>query len=80
MLHGLSIDITLDKLDAEKDQGRNQNGCDNGDESPDLRPISFSYAARNSIVWNEFEVLQILRKRRVCFSFGSRFLLYTSFK
>ncbi|XP_046859007.1 eIF-2-alpha kinase GCN2-like [Xenia sp. Carnegie-2017] len=62
MSHGLSNNITLDKLDAEKDQGRNQNGCDNGDESPDLRPISFSYAARNSIVWNEFEVLQILRK------------------
>ena len=60
MQHGLSNNITLDNLDAEKDHGRNQNGRDDGDEYPDLMPISFGYTARNSRVRNEFEVLQML--------------------
>ena len=45
--HGLSNNIISDKLDAEKDQGRNQNGCDHRDESPDLMPNPFGYTARS---------------------------------
>ena len=60
MWHGLSHNITSDKVDAEKDQGRNENGCDDGVEYPDLMPISFGYAARNSRFWNKSEVLQTL--------------------
>ena len=80
MLRGLSNNITSDKLDAEKDQGRNQNGCDDGDKSSDLMHIPFGYAARSSRVRNEFEVLQMLGDRRVSFSCQSNFLLHTSFK
>ncbi|XP_046860828.1 uncharacterized protein LOC124454068 [Xenia sp. Carnegie-2017] len=68
MSHSLSNNITSDKLDAEKDHGRNENGCDDEDKSPDLMPISFGYAARNLRYRNEFEVLQMLGERMVCFS------------
>ena len=67
MLHGLSY-ITSDELDAEKDQGRKHHSCYDGDEYPDLMPILFGYVARNSRVRNEFELLQMFGKRRVCFS------------
>ena len=80
MWNSLSNHITSDKLGAEKDQGRNQNGCDDGDESPDLMLILYGCAARNSSVRNEFELLQMLGKRRVCFSCKGNFSLHKSFK
>ena len=64
MSHSLSNNITSDKLNADKDQRRNQNSCYDEDEYPDLMPIPFGYASRNLRVRNEFEVLQMLGKKR----------------
>ena len=63
MSHGLNHKITSGKIDAEKDHGRNQNGCDDGDEYPDLKPIPFGYATRNSRFRNEFKVFQTLGQK-----------------